>query len=279
MKGKAFTVVIFSYLLLGHPAPVAASLESVLAPVWMGEEKTVSATESRLQVADRGTRERRADGDQPLVEPGFDSLDLLEEIERQVAERLQVPGRLRLIPTTSLPRLPDETEKPEVVIVDYPPRLTSNHMFVRFRLLSGGEVVGNYAMSFKAQAMVDVWVPNRRLNPGEKLSAEDLSVREIDLAREPKAVPVGKIDLNSYEVVRPVVPDQPLEWTDLAPRSLVRKGDLVEVVAQDGMLSITMKGLATRSGALGEFVTVRNLESKREFSAEVIDENRVRVHL
>jgi flagella basal body P-ring formation protein FlgA len=38
-----------------------------------------------------------------------------------------------------------------------------------------------------------------------------------------------------------------------------------------------MKGQATRSGALGDVVVVRNLESKREFSAEVIDENKVRV--
>jgi flagella basal body P-ring formation protein FlgA len=38
-----------------------------------------------------------------------------------------------------------------------------------------------------------------------------------------------------------------------------------------------MKGQATRSGALGEVVTIRNLESLREFAAEVVDENTVRV--
>jgi flagellar basal body P-ring formation protein FlgA len=44
-----------------------------------------------------------------------------------------------------------------------------------------------------------------------------------------------------------------------------------------GNLRITMKGQAVRNGALGEIVTIRNLESKRDFSAEVIDENKVRV--
>jgi flagella basal body P-ring formation protein FlgA len=57
----------------------------------------------------------------------------------------------------------------------------------------------------------------------------------------------------------------------------VRKGDLIEVAAIDGQLQIIMRGLAMENGAAGDTVTVRNPESKRNFAAQVIAENRVQI--
>ena len=51
----------------------------------------------------------------------------------------------------------------------------------------------------------------------------------------------------------------------------------VEVSAVDGMLAVTMKALAMENGAQGDTVTVRNPESRKDFAAMVIDENRVQV--
>jgi flagella basal body P-ring formation protein FlgA len=66
-------------------------------------------------------------------------------------------------------------------------------------------------------------------------------------------------------------------WRDIARRPLVKKGDMVEVSATEGVLSITMKAMALSNGAQGEAVTLRNLESRKDFTAFVIDENRVQV--
>lgn len=276
MKRKGIYVVIFSHLLLGHSAPAAASLESVLAPVWVGAEAGEPSAATSDDEESSGQSETQ--NDDLLVEPGFDSLDVLAELERQVAEKLQPAGELRLIPISDLPEIDSAGQMPEIVVVDYPPRLSSSQMFLRFRTLVDGKVVGNHAMKFKAQANAQVWVPNRRLSPGDRLSADDFSIRDVDLARQPKAVPVSRVDLQHYELARAVAPGQPLEWSALTQRSLVRKGALVDVTGNHGLLSISMKGQATRSGALGEYITIRNLESKREFPAEVVDENRVRVH-
>jgi flagella basal body P-ring formation protein FlgA len=57
----------------------------------------------------------------------------------------------------------------------------------------------------------------------------------------------------------------------------VRKGNLIEVAAIDGDLLITMKALAMESGAQGDTVTVRNPETRKDFSALVVDENRVQI--
>jgi flagella basal body P-ring formation protein FlgA len=52
---------------------------------------------------------------------------------------------------------------------------------------------------------------------------------------------------------------------------------MVEVSAAEGGLTISMKAMALQSGAQGEAVTLRNLESRKDFTAFVIDENRVQV--
>ena len=68
-----------------------------------------------------------------------------------------------------------------------------------------------------------------------------------------------------------------LTWRDIARRPLVKKGNIVEVSAADGLLLVTLKALAMENGAQGDTVTVRNPESQKTFAAIVVDENRVQV--
>jgi flagella basal body P-ring formation protein FlgA len=94
--------------------------------------------------------------------------------------------------------------------------------------------------------------------------------------RERDALPAAVGD-HSYMMVRAVSAGRLLTWHDIGRRPLVRKGSLVEVSAADGQLLITMKALAMENGAQGDTVTVRNPETRRDFAAKVIDENRVQV--
>jgi flagella basal body P-ring formation protein FlgA len=149
---------------------------------------------------------------------------------------------------------------------------------VRLRLHDGDGAISAHTVSFRVQVLAQAWTPVRRLEVGDTLTGDDVVAREVDLVREPKAVLADEAVFSRYEMARNTSTDRTLVWSDLAPRALVRKGQIVEVVANEGVLSISMKGQATHSGALGEVVTVRNLESKREFPAEVVDENKVRVH-
>lgn len=261
-------MVLWSYLLLGLPA--SASLDRVLAPIDNDSSETGEAAVAGVEV-ERASRSIGA------IEESVDDLDLLSEIERQLTNRLQPGGELRLIPVSQMPNLANRKVMPEVLLIDHPSRLRSSTILVRLRLMDGDQVLGNYALQFRAQVIAEVWAPVRRLAIGDVLFSDDVEMREVDLIRESKAVPADSSIFGRYEVARGLQPDRVLTWTDLAPRELVKKGGLVSVVASEGMLSITMKGQATRSGALGEVVTIRNLESLREFAAEVVDENTVRV--
>jgi flagella basal body P-ring formation protein FlgA len=58
---------------------------------------------------------------------------------------------------------------------------------------------------------------------------------------------------------------------------LVQRGQRIDVVATSGTLTITLKAQAMQNGALGETILVRNLDSRRDFSAVVTAENQARV--
>ena len=266
-------MVIWSYLLLGASAP--ASVESVLAPV---DGPYASASASLETPCAQPAPEAQEKPARPLVQVGADELDVLAVLEQALADKFQPTGRLRLIPVSALPRLTEGAAVPAIELVDTPARLSSATMLLRFRLHAEDGSSRLHVFSFRAEVLTDVWFTQRRAIAGEQLGALDLTLREVDLLREPKAVPADPALLSRYEIARPISEARPITWNDITPRALVRKGQMVEVIASQGTLRITMKGQAVRSGALGEIVTIRNLESKRDFSAEVIDENKVRVH-
>lgn len=268
-------MVLWSYLLIGVSAP--GSVENVLAPV-DGPYSPTQASAAPAFASDRVTALADESVARPLVQVGADEIDLLAALEQVLSDKFQPTGRLRLIPVSAMPRLDVGAGVPVIELVDTPSRLNSGSMLVRFRLHAADGTSRLHVLSFRAEVLAEVWFTQRRVVAGELLADVGLTTREVDLLRDPKAVPVDPSLVTRYEIARPVAEMRPITWTDVTPRALVRKGQMVEVVAAQGSLRITMKGQAVRSGALGEIVTIRNLESKRDFSAEVIDENKVRVH-
>lgn len=64
---------------------------------------------------------------------------------------------------------------------------------------------------------------------------------------------------------------------DLPP--LVRSGSMVAVKLVSGELTIIASGQAVSDGAMGQLVRVVNLDTRKDFMARVVGENRVEIHL
>jgi flagella basal body P-ring formation protein FlgA len=76
---------------------------------------------------------------------------------------------------------------------------------------------------------------------------------------------------------RLIAAGEPLRAPAVAPPQLVKSGDLVEVSYQADGVSITMRGRASRSAALGERITVR-MDNQRKLDATVVAAGRLRVN-
>ncbi len=163
----------------------------------------------------------------------------------------------------------------DVEIAEYPV-LPSASMLVRCRILGDAELLADSTIVLRASLWRDAWIARQPLQIGSTFDPSVLDVRRVDLFRDRDALPASVGDRN-YIIARTVNTSRLLTWHDIARRPLVKKGSLVEVSAADGMLSITMKAVAMENGGPGDTVTVRNPESRKEFAAMVVDENRVQV--
>ncbi len=206
----------------------------------------------------------------------FAQQDFMGALTRELVEHFNLEGDLQLemLRTWSTP---DRVARDWQVQVTEFPALPASSMMVRCRVLADGISTGAEAtLVLRAALWRDAWVARQPLVTGGVFDPTLLETRRVDLFRDRDALPAAVGD-RTFIFIRSVQPGRSLTWRDVGRRPLVRKGDLVEVSASEGLLTITLKGLAMQNGAQGEAVTIRNIESRKDFTAFVVDENRVQV--
>ena len=210
----------------------------------------------------------------PIAE-SYTQDQLLSDLTRQLTDRLQLRGDLQLELTRPWTASAAITGPVEAILLDCPTRLASSLM-LQVRLQNGGRSLGNFTLLLKAQLLRDVWVARMPIERGSTFESNQLDTRRVDVLQQRDTVPTDSTETD-FTYTTSVPAGRPLVWRDLTRRSLIRKGQIVEVSAIDGTLTITTKALAMENGAAGDTVKLRNLESKKDFSALVVAEARAQV--
>jgi flagella basal body P-ring formation protein FlgA len=205
----------------------------------------------------------------------FSREQLLAALTRAVGTQFNLEGdlQLELIRPWTPPQRTAATW--DLNVLDFP-ATPSSSMMLRCRILADSVSVLETSIVVRAQLWRDVWATRQPLTVGAGFDVSLLEARRVDLFRERDALPATAGD-RSFVFARAVPAGRLLTWRDITRRPLVKKGDLVEVSAVDGPLVVTMKGLAMENGAQGDTVTIRNPESRKDFAAMVVSENRVQV--
>ncbi len=206
----------------------------------------------------------------PLTQDAF-----VSSLTRELTAHFNLEGdlQLELLRVWTPPQL--VARDWQVIITEYP-SVAASAMLLRCRILADGNPATEATITLRASHWRDAWVARQPLTHGATFDPALLEARRVDLFRDSDALPAAVGD-QTFVFTRGVNTGRTVTWRDIARRPLVKKGDMVEVSAAEGSLSITMKALALQSGAQGEAVTLRNLESRKDFTAFVIDENRVQV--
>ena len=245
-------------------SPARGQLDNILAPV----DPAVAPVPARAPAS------ARQGGGMRLGEA-----ELFERLAKRLTERLSLDdGELSLSPVSPWTPVDMPAGTWDAVLLEAPEvkGLTAS-FYLRFRVESGERQLGEWQIPVRAQLSQDVWVATRRLIRGETPEAADLEKRRLNILAERQTPISARNPVEGYEVAQAVAAGQPLTWRDLSPRTLVHRGQVVNVVAGDGPFVISMKALATQDGANGAMVRVRNLTSQRDIDAQVVGENKVQV--
>ena len=203
---------------------------------------------------------------------------LVAELERQAALHFSTEGELKL----SLARVWPALRLPEadwiLTVTDWPAGGLTGTILVRVKIVSGSETIVEGQIPLRAQLWQEVWFASNQLDRSQSLDRSSLTAQKADVLRERTPLVSAKIDPATLELSQSVAAGKALTRRDVAVRPLIRKGQVVEVFAQTGQLGVRMKALALESGAAGDLIKLRNIESHKEFNGQVTHESKVQVH-
>lgn len=204
--------------------------------------------------------------------------DVLERLQQDLSRDLPRGDQIELSSTATWPPVAIAEDALWSVEVDGDFRPDNRgHWFPLVSLRINGEAAGNWRLPVRVALYREVWIAHHRLQRGEVPQEPSIQpvVRNIYLERG-APIPASE-DLSGYELVNPVGEGRLLSWSDVTLRPLVRRGETVDVILNDGLLSVSMPAQSLQDGVKGDRITLRNPRSRREFHAVIIGPNRASV--
>lgn len=143
------------------------------------------------------------------------------------------------------------------------------------------DVDGKFYKRIWASATIEmitrVVVTKRPLGRHKPITEDDIEVQMMDLAQLPSDAITDPEVVLGQRTRRAIGSRTVLRSNLVEFPPLVRRGDVVVILAETGGLKITAVGQVKKKGRLGERIPVMNFDSKKVLYARVLDSNTVKV--
>ena len=169
--------------------------------------------------------------------------------------------------------VPDEALS--LKVLEMPTSGVSPSFICRFELMAGGEVAGNYQQPLGAKVWKEIFVARSNLSRGQPLRDAEVGLERRDIVNNRDYLTSLPLDDPYVEFRENVQAGSQITARTLRLRAIIKRGRLVDAIARDEALSISVKAEALEDGVPGQIVRVRNIRSKREFKGKVQDEQTV----
>ena len=128
------------------------------------------------------------------------------------------------------------------------------------------------------EVLADVVVAKRPLKRYRRITEDDVEIKEKNLAGLPSNIILEYEDVLGKRAKRNISANTVLRADLIEFPPLVKRGDVVLMVAESGGLRITALGMVKqREGRQGERIRVENIDSKRSIYGRVLDAKTVQV--
>ncbi len=119
-------------------------------------------------------------------------------------------------------------------------------------------------------------VMNRQLIPGEKISAKDFRIEEVDITYAKDGLPqAGEVE--GQLAGRFLQINQPIYKSDYRRELAINRGQLIRAVSGNETFEISSQAVAEEQGYVGDTIKVRNSESQKTLSGQIIEKGVVKV--
>lgn len=195
---------------------------------------------------------------------------LREVFRKEVVSALPWPEEAIEITRFSAEPLPLQVPEgtKERVQIPETPHPGSNTLLVDY--LVGGRLLARVRAVGFVEVRVPVVVLKRPLPRGAVLSATDLALEKRPLTRLPQDALFDLREALGKELRVGLPAGRVLRRSQVRVPAVVRRNQIVRILARSAHLTVTARGQARQDGRPGEIIRVRNLSSKKEIYARVV---------
>jgi len=145
------------------------------------------------------------------------------------------------------------------------------------RLLVDGQAVKRMSVPAYIEVWQEVVLTAKPLGRNQPIDRADLDLQRMNMAGVPVNAIVSLDQAIGRRANRAIAVNSVLrtDQVDLPP--IVRKGDVVQVLAESAQLKITTQAVAQENGGVGEKIQVINVASKKKVHARILDAQTVKV--
>jgi len=149
----------------------------------------------------------------------------------------------------------------------------------RVKVMVEGKVVEELSIFARVRVERDVVTAVKPIRAGQRISADMVKLERVMLGPDGRDAFEKVADVLGRITSRSIGKGEFIRRSDLRLPVIVRRGDVVMIVARCGMIKVTTRGKAVEDGRLGDVIEVENLNSKRRIHAEVTGPGVVMVRL
>jgi flagellar basal body P-ring formation protein FlgA len=147
----------------------------------------------------------------------------------------------------------------------------------RVQILVDGRVAGKVIAPATIEVWSDVVLTVKPLGKFQPIEADDILVKKMNLARVPANVIIRADQVLGLRAKHNIAANSVLRNDQIEAPPVVRRGDVVQMIAESAAVKVAAKGMAKENGAAGDRIRVMNLRSNKIIYAQVLDQQTVQV--
>jgi flagella basal body P-ring formation protein FlgA len=162
-----------------------------------------------------------------------------------------------------------------IKITEMPSSGVSANFICRFDLIAGEEKVGTFQQMLSSSVWREVYVAQSNLTRGTPLKDADVGLERRDVLNNRDYLTSLPVDNAYVEFGQNVAAGNQITARALRLKTIIKRGRVVDAVAQDDAMTISVRAETLEDGVPGQMVRLRNARSKKEFKGKVRDEQTV----
>ncbi|MBF2052354.1 MAG: flagellar basal body P-ring formation protein FlgA [Candidatus Sericytochromatia bacterium] len=145
------------------------------------------------------------------------------------------------------------------------------------KVMQGQQYKGRMPVQVKIDGWMEIYQLTCPVRQDAVLNPDCLAARRTQLSALPPQYIRSPFRLEDYQARQDIAADTLLRMNLLKPRPLVKRGNVVRVIVQNGALRLLAQGEALESGARNETIRVKILsfQSQKVVQARISDEDEV----